>query len=254
MNTFYDLKKYGNPNGKEWKRFIITILVLMFIIGFNDRSGKTIGPDYFLNMILVLIILVFSIIISNLVSRYHTSWTGYKSEYSFSINGLLIGLMLAFVSNGYFWYLAPGYHIINMNETGRLGHFRYGLRMKDWARTAASGSMTYFLLALIAFISAQGNPFIDLFVKINIALGFYSLLPFPENNGLNIFFGERTLYFFCLFTSIGIWLSMKFITNFFGIILMGILIGCIILYLWFSGVEGRTVNEKSAPTLFGEKK
>ena len=116
MSWFYDLKKYGNPSLKQWKHYFITVLILGFIIGFNDQSGEGIGINYFINMLSTTMIIAFSIFFANLVSRIHSAYLGYKSQYNFSINGLLIGIMLSFVSNGYFWYLAPGYHIIRMNE------------------------------------------------------------------------------------------------------------------------------------------
>lgn len=238
MSWFYSFKKHGTPSLKQWKHYLVTILILAFILGFNDRGGNGIGSEYFSNMILCFIIVAFSVFFANLVSRVHSSIIGYKSQYNFSINGLLVGIMLAFVSNGYFWYLAPGYHIIRMDETGRLGHFRYGLRMMDWSRVAASGSFAYIFLAMVAYLSARGNPTIDLFVKINIMLGLYSMLPFPENNGLNIFFGQRSLYFFTLFGMLAILLAMKFLNNIFLIIIVGLILAIAGTVFWFTQVEG----------------
>lgn len=237
MGTFYDLKMHGTPDWKQWRKYLITVLILGFIIGFNDKSSTGLGITYIKNMIVSFIIVGFSIFFANLIGRIYSASTGYKSEYEFSINGLLIGLMLAFVSNGYFWYLSPGYQVININETGRLGYFRYGLRMCDWARAAAIVSFTHTALALIAHLSAQGNPIVDLFVKINIALGFYSMLPVPENNGLNLLFGQRLLWFFTIGAMAAVTLSMFFIGNIFLILFIGLVFAIIAPMVWIQKVE-----------------
>jgi hypothetical protein len=237
MDWFASIKKYGVPSLKQWKHYIVTVLIIAFIIGFNDRSGNGMGVEYFSNMLLSFLIVAFSIFFSNLVSRIHSAMIGYKSQYNFSINGLLVGIMLAFVSNGFFWYLSPGYHIVRLDKTGRLGQYRYGLKMCDWSRTAASGSFAYILLALIAYLSARGNPVVDLFVKINIMLGLYSMLPFPENNGLNIFFGQRSLYFFTLFAMLAVLLAMRFLNNIFLIIVIGVIVAIAGTIYWFTQVE-----------------
>ncbi|MBR9675921.1 hypothetical protein GOV05_02840 [Candidatus Woesearchaeota archaeon] len=237
MEVLERLRKYGKPSATEIKHYLITSLVLGFIIGFNDRSEEFIWSAYLTNMLAAILIVAFSLFISNLVIRLLTLKMGYEAEYRFSINGLLIGAMLAFASNGYFWYLAPGFATIHLNEALRLGKFRYGLRMRDWARGAAGGATIFVLLALIAHVSAPGNPFVDLFVKINIALAFYSLIPVPENNGINIFFGQRSLFAYLLFAFIAAYAMIKLTISFWGTLFFAFFFGFVGIIFWSTKID-----------------
>lgn len=232
MKWFRDLKHRGKPSLKEWKHFTVTIIILTFIIGFNDNNPNSTWYSFIINMIYCLVFISISIFMANFAGKLFASINGYDSEYSFSINGLLVGVLIAFVSNGLIWILQPGQLILHLNQAGRLGKFRYNFRMRDWARSALMIPLAHTLLAILGHISAPGNEIAKLFVNINLWLALFSVLPIPHNNGINIFFGENKWTFLITPFIIGVMIAIRFTVDLYLIILLALLIAITVFYLF----------------------
>ncbi len=112
--------------------------------------------------------------------------------------GLLISLVVAFVSFGRIPLVLLGAMVPAFAVRPRLGEFRYGFSYWVNGIIAYWGIMANLILAILfAFGSyfAPDNYFFTKGLWLNIIMAFCSLLPLPQLDGINIFFGNRWLYY-----------------------------------------------------------
>ena len=148
------------------------------------------------------------------------------------------GLLLTFASNGNLYFLAPGHVTLTHMPRLRLGEFRYGMNLWEYAKVATAGPVGNLLLA--AFFKAftfLGNPLIEKAVTINILLALFSMVPLPSTDGLDIFFGSRIFYFFALSIVIGMSISLFLLSGIWLIIGTSLFVGIIGVSIYFIFVE-----------------
>jgi len=242
MGTLTDLKgkikKYYKFTPSEIKGFIISILVLSFIISFREW-GKTefnliAGLFNWFNaaLIVTLVMLVY-----NSAQRIAGLSEGYKAEYKVWLTGLLIGLVFAFVSKGKIWVLIPGGILIHHLAGHRLGHVRYQLSYFAHGMVAVAGTVALITLAaLFKIINANlANPLIDKIILFCVVFAIYDIMPIPPLSGNRLFFGSRLVYVFMLVTivvsGILLLLDINVLMAVFGSIAIGII--CWLLYYIF---------------------
>jgi len=234
------IKRYFKFTPLEIRSLIIATLVTAFIISFSewgigDVFNVRLGLFNYFNAILI-VALSFLVHIS--IQRIWSLAVGFRLEWKMWSFGLLFGLILAFLTNGFVWLILPGGFIVHHMAGARLGHFRYGINYWTVGLIAVTGIFaSIFLVAIFKAISViVVNSLIQKVIIFNIAYALYSLLPIPPLDGSRTFFGSRMLYAFSVFAvvaaaillSSNIGVGLALISSFFiGIVLW------ILYYIFF---------------------
>lgn len=229
-SVIYGFKRYGKLSSKELKHFLITIVILGFLIGFNDKRPTTsIDSYYFFFMFFSMLSAALAVFIKIFIQRFFMYKFGYNPEYEYSINSLLIGIVLIFGTSGYIWFLPSGSTTGTLLQSERLGKWRMGLKHVEHARALTFGIVGLVLFTvLLKFFLTENSVFLNHIIKINMAIAFYSLLPTPESDGIYIFFGGyRWLWVFTLAFVVFAAVLIKLLENPFAIIFGTLLIASI---------------------------
>lgn len=193
------VKRYYKFTPSELKGFIISVLVLGFVVGFND--GRAIGgidSYYMINMFWSIVIVAISLLIHTSGQRLWSLAIGYRVEYKMWIFGLVFAVILAFITNGRFWLIVPAGFMIHHLAGHRLGWFRYGINYWALGLIALAGPLiTLTFVILLKILSAfTFNAILQKFIAFNIIYTIYCMLPIPPLDGSKIFYGSRMLYAF----------------------------------------------------------
>jgi Zn-dependent protease len=202
MYSFYDLQEKIKSNfrfsGQEVKAILITILAAAFILTFRSWGDKTFNFNAgMINLFNAFLIVALSLIVKVSVQKIYALHIGYKFEYRLWFYGILAAIFLTFVSNGYLAVLALGGFIIEMMPGHRLGYFRYGINYYSIGVIALMGPLSSIALALFfRMFSFMNNPLVELAIKFNVLIAFFSMLPLPPLDGGKVLYGARPLYAF----------------------------------------------------------
>jgi len=209
------IKRYFRFTPLELRSLIIAILVTAFIISFSEWGyGKSFDIKVGLfNWFNAILIVALSFLVHISVQRIWSLSTGYILEWKMWSFGLLFGLIMAFLTNGFLWLILPGGFIVHHMAGHRLGWFRYGINYWALGLIAVTGPIATIVLAatfkvLSGFIV---NSLIQKVIAFNIAYAIFSLLPVPPLDGSKTFYGSRMLYVFSLsgIVTAGILLSLN---------------------------------------------
>tara|TARA_Y100000310_G_C20568902_1_gene756958 strand:+ start:27 stop:794 length:768 start_codon:yes stop_codon:yes gene_type:complete len=232
------IKNYYKFTSAEISGFIISILVLSFVISFREWGREEfnlmVGLFNWFNAALIVTLVLLAY---NAAQRIAGLSIGYKAEYKMWVPGLLVGLVFAFVSKGKIWVLLPGGIMIHHLAGHRLGHFRYGLGYFAHGMIAVAGTIALITIAALFKIinSNLGNPLLDKIILFCVIFAIYDILPIPPLSGSRLFFGSRMTYAFMFFTivvaGILLILDINVLMAVFGSIAIGII--CWLLYYIF---------------------
>ena len=228
MGEFVDLidkiGKYYKFTPSELKGFIITILILGFIVGFNDGRATT-NIDWFWikNLINSILIVTFTLLIRESAHKIAALSVGYRAEYKMWTFGLLIHHMAGH----------------------RLGFFRYGLDYFGTGLVSATGPIANMLMAVFLKALMYFNPLNQLLQKailFNIVFAVYTILPIPPMDGSRMLFGSRMVYAFIFCSIIGgaifLLIDIPVLLSVLGALVVGFL-GWILYYVfWEKGLWG----------------
>ena len=211
----YGLRRYGKFSSKELKSFLITVIIIGFIIGFNDRrETSSIDSYYFMFMLVSIALVAFSLFLKLMMQRAWMYYFGQNPEYKYSINSLLIGIVIIFASEGHLWFLAPGFTMPHLLQAERIGKWRYGLKYLEHGRALMLGILgLVFFNIILKFFESATTPFLTHAININIAISIYSMLPIPENDGIFILYARRWLWVFTLAVVVLSAILLKLVAN-----------------------------------------
>ncbi|MBI2647303.1 hypothetical protein HYW99_02395 [Candidatus Woesearchaeota archaeon] len=193
------VNRYYKFTTHELRGLLISIFVIAFIISFKEWGTTIFDWSVGLyNLFNAVLIVTLSILIHDAGQRLWGLAIGYRIEYRMWSFGLLIALILAFVSNGNIWLIVPGGFIIHHLAGSRLGWFRYGINYFGQAMVALAGPLfTLMLIIILKMLSIFSvNLLIYKAIKFNVIYAITSMLPIPPLDGSKIYFGSRMLYAF----------------------------------------------------------
>jgi len=238
VNMRAKIKKYYKFTRSELIGFITSILVLSFIISFREWGVKEFNPIVGLfNWLNAALIVTLVFIIYNFAQRLAGWSTGFNAEYKVWVTGLLVGLIIAFLSKGRIWVLLPGSILIHHLAGHRLGHYRYGINYFEQGMVAVAGTISLITIAAIFKIINVNihNPLLTKLITFCVILAIYDILPIPPLTGSKLFFGGRLTYIFLATTiviaGILLLLDINVLMAVFGSIALGII--CWFLYYIF---------------------
>jgi len=183
---------------QELQGLILAVLFTGFIFSFRNWGGTT------FNVISGLKNLSFTIIAAAIVFLFHIAFQkiyalsiGHKIEFRAWMAGLLIGVVLAFMSAGYLTLVLAGGISLSFIVRQRVGEFRYGHNIEEQGITSFYGVYGCMVAAMIFRIFTYYFPKVLFFEKgilISLIFAICLVLPLPRMAGLSIFFGSRILY------------------------------------------------------------
>ena len=191
------LKKCFSFDNEELKNLIATSLILGFIASFRDwgvdEFSFLMGINNFVSSTLIVSL---AIIAHLFIQRLIALKKGYRIDYKRWNIGLIIGLVLAILSNGFVMLLAIGGIVIHKVKNKEMGVFRGGLRYDDLALISFFGPLTNIVLAIFfkTLTFLPNTALIDKLVIINIWIALFTMLPIPPMAGVNIFYFSRSFY------------------------------------------------------------
>jgi hypothetical protein len=228
------LNRFWHLSASEFKDYIITILVITFIFGFNDKSATFNFAKWSLHFALTFILVAISIYCNIMAIKGTALSRGVMHEYKIWTPGLVIGIIITLISNGNIYILLFSTPVFTYTPIHRLGKFRYGLNIKDEGVSAMMGAIAHFVLATIGLLigSQLGiAPEIFLFfATMNFWLMIFNLLPIPRMPGFMVFYYSRLVYVFISTTLIA-YLVLSRIGFYSWIVSLLIGGGCWLLYL-----------------------
>ncbi|MAG08065.1 hypothetical protein CMO89_01210 [Candidatus Woesearchaeota archaeon] len=227
------LKRYFMFSREEIKNFIIIILILAFIVSFKDWGAKEfellVGLRNLFNAVLIVTLAVLAHASAQRIAGLQV---GIRVEHRLWWAGLLMGLVLIFVSRGNLWFLAPGGVIFHHMAVHRIGFFRYGINTLTMSSVALAGplaNVAFAILFKILFVLLPNNVLIEKAILVNVWFAVFNMLPIPPLDGNYVFFYSRGLYFLLFGAILGaallLVLKINILVAIFGSLLFGLLFG-----------------------------
>ena len=202
FDWFDKILRYANLKAREIRASLIVVLVLAFAISFNKWGpGKEIDLTIGLsNLAAAVIIVAISFLARLYFQKIVALGADFQAEFKLWTFGLLITLLLVFLTNGKFWFIIPGGIIIHYMAGHRLGWVRYGLNYFGVGVVSLAGPIANIILAMIfrTLFEFTNIPLMKTAFLLNIIWALWTMLPIPPSDGSRMFFGSRPVYMFGL--------------------------------------------------------
>jgi Zn-dependent protease len=240
QNYFDKLKKYFWFSNAELRSYALTVLILGFVLSFNNWGDTTFDlKTGLINLLKGILFVAIALFIHHAGQRLWGIKNGFRVEQKLWWYGILISLILAIVSNGRVAFLAVSSTSIYMLPQHRLGKFRYGTNMRDLANICLAGPLFNVFLASFLVILSWIHIFpaelaMQLFT-FNLVFAAWNLLPIPPLDGSRVMYYSRLAYVFFAST-IGSYAIMAYLFNFYSYI-YAIIIGLIVFFIFLVTVE-----------------
>lgn len=162
---------------------------------------------------------------------------GYYMKFNLHKWGLATSLFLVVFTNGLLPYVAPNEFAFKDSRRLRLGHLRYGPNFVDFALICLSATIVSVVIMIpLGFLYYfTQNFFLYMLIKVNAAIGFFSLIPIPKSDGFNLMFYKRWLWVFVT-ALVGFYFFLILTAGLFSLSLATLLAG-IVMYLYLKYLE-----------------
>ncbi len=191
-------EEYFDWDKEETIQLLITALVAGFVLSFNNwGSGDNVNIAMGVqNLVLGVIFVAFSMGVHVLGQKLMGLKQGYVVKYGFYKLGLLVGVLVTFLTNGIIPLFFTGKVDADIIERIRVG--KYEPRFKQWEAGLFSfaGPFANLILILIAkpiYIATQSSVVMT-FIHVNLFIMIYSMLPVPFFHGVRVIESGRTAY------------------------------------------------------------
>lgn len=249
LYTFYDwidrIRRYYKFSRSEQLFLLISILAMAFIVGFRFEGDKFVLGTFLNNFAISLVAVVVAVFAHESAHRIFGLNMGYKTEFKPFIYGLLAGVILAFMTDGHFIFLAYSGVLLNIMEKHRLGYFRYHLGYFDLGKASLAGPLTNLLIAIV--VKSMGflpQPVAEKLILVNVLFAITNVLPIPPLDGANIMYASKTAYPFVFgaVISCGLLLLIPWLSAWLSIA-ASLAIGIFTAVLYFKFVEGKLLSK-----------
>ncbi len=234
------IKRYYKFTTHELRGLLISIFVIAFIISFREWGVESFDFSAgLLNLFNAILIVALSILVHDAGQRIWGLSIGFRVEYKMWTFGLLVALIIAFITNGRFWLIVPAGFLLHHLAGHRLGFFRYGINYFGQAMVALAGPLFTFMLIILLKIlnSLYPNPLIQNAIIFNVVYVITSLLPIPPLDGSKIYFGSRMLYAFVLPAMVVASILMIINIPVFFAIVLSFLVGVVLWLVYYISFE-----------------
>jgi len=237
-------------NKKEWIYFIVSVIVLIIVFGFDDGSTTFSGSHWGWNLleVVLLVIIVYGayIFAQKLVASRHNAHTEYSlwmlghlrwKTYMQKDNrprwpvGIVIAVVLTLLTVGKFYFTALGSSIIKSDKVKRTGRKYTNVSEYESALILLAGPLAVAILLFIGNWLYLSGFSVDNLVVISLFVFIWNFVPFPGIDGSKILSYSRPAYIFALVVFL---LAFALKYSGFGLaVLFTILIALIIMGLYF---------------------
>jgi len=192
------LRDFFSFSKQEISGLIVAVLITGFIFSFRDWGVETLDFTLGLrNMFIVSFIAALSFFLRISMQKIFALSEGYKTEFKVWWTGLIIAFIVAFVSEGRIPLVIIGASVSSFMVKQRLGEFRYGFSHSDNATIALWGVLGSLIIATLFAVGLNFAPQSYFFSKgllLNLLMALCALIPLPQLEGLQIYFGSRLQY------------------------------------------------------------
>ncbi|MFC1686937.1 hypothetical protein ACFL0E_01100 [Nanoarchaeota archaeon] len=202
MVSFKELKSRVRNHFRFSKQELTGLLVAVLATGFIF-SFRNWGGDQFnlfsglMNFLFTIIATAIAFFIPIAFQKIYALSTGYKAEFRTWWIGILIALVLCFVSVGYLTVVLIGGMSSSFMTRHRLGKMRYGTSIEEQGMIGFWSPLGSIISAGLFGIFHHLWPKILFFengMMVSLVFAICSILPIPRLEGLVIFFGSRGTY------------------------------------------------------------
>ena len=235
----YRIKRFYKFTRQELLELLISVIVITFIWAFKGANVDSVG-EWIVNYIVNFIMIAFSFWVHLTAQKLFGIYFGYRVEYRMWAVGLLLGVVVALITNGHFpLLLAGGISLMHLTRL-RIGEFRYGLNTFESMKTALAGPMAnLFVVMFLKFVIWQtlGIPagWLDNMFIFNLVFAIYMMLPIPPMPGVIIFYGSKLWYVF-MFAFMLMYVLLIVVFGYYSLIL-GLILGFVIYLVYFITTE-----------------
>jgi len=192
------IKEYYKFDLSEIGGLAAVALVAGFIYSFRDWGTETFDLAFGLqNLALTFFAAAISIWFRLSCQKIYGLAEGHLARFKVWWAGLGISLILAFLTVGKVPIILVGCMSVIFMVKLRLGEFRYGFSYWTNAVIGLWGIIGNLILGIAFALGLYFYPdsyFFSQGLVLNIIMAWCSLIPLPQLDGLNIFFGSRILY------------------------------------------------------------
>ncbi len=239
LENFLDkIKRYFWFSRTELNGFLLTVIVFAFIYSFNKWGVAEFSAGIGLkNFFIGILLCGFSLFIHHAGQRLMALKLGMKAEQKIWWPGLILGLVLAFLSKGRIEMYAASAVFITLLPKHRLGGYRYRESVSTLAKTALAGPVLNIILAttavLLNWFGVLPQTISQPIFLFNLYFAAWNLLPIPPLDGSRIIYYSRLVYVFLVSSLIAyiVLISLFNVYSYIWAIIIGII--CWFLFLYF---------------------
>jgi hypothetical protein len=198
-----------NFTGKEVRHLVVAALALGFVFGFDDKSPTFVLSHWLFNYFLVClasaaVLLAYALAQKLVADRYGASsefrlWSvqrfGFRPESKFQTRipiGILIGIIVAFLSAGKFFFAGVASFELSEHRYKRIGRKYLNVTAMELGKIALAGVFAALLLSYV-FSALHLNQQI---ILISSLFAVFQMIPLPHLDGVKVFFGSLGLFGF----------------------------------------------------------
>ena len=219
---------------KEFFIFLLSSVFSGFILSFRKWGTDVFNPaegiSNFIQFTLLFFIIYF-VFVS--VQKYLAAYLGYECRYELWMFGPVIGLMITFMTYGFVPFLYLGTVHLTEIPRLRLGKLRQAVKIGDLRWVGLVGPLAVLVLMvffILPFYFASQGLFFKNATLVAAAIIFFSSLPLPNTNGMNVIM--RSIPFWIVYFVIGIILLALMLPFEFGAYVVSVILTIIIVWLF----------------------
>jgi Zn-dependent protease len=187
---------------REIGNLIISVLVLGLLFSMRDLN----------NIIPITLIVGLAFIVHELSHKVVAEHFDCKTEYVVWPQGILISIVIGFLTRGSFIFAALGYVSIQSYYATRLGYHFTHLSLEEIGKISAAGPVSNIFLGIFSGMLAPFFPIMAYSATLNFVLALFNLVPFPPLDGSKVFMWSRIAWI-SLLTSIIVIFALSFLIN-----------------------------------------